>query len=76
MRNPYSFLKIKLFFRLVSNGKMSFRKLFNICDCLFAYIVRRKRSGRSPNILSLELGNECNIACLFCRIMTRGSFII
>lgn len=65
--NSYLFLKIKLFFIAVIVGKVSLRKLSNVFLCSMAYLLKTKRSAVSPFILSLELWNECNAGCLFCR---------
>ena len=67
MRNQYSDLKVVLFFNLLKKGKISLRKLWNVIHSLSAYWLRRKKGASFPFILSLELGNECNIACRFCR---------
>jgi MoaA/NifB/PqqE/SkfB family radical SAM enzyme len=65
--NHYFFLKIKLFLTAVLVGKISIRKLWNVLVCSLAYMLKTKYSASSPFILSLELGNECNAGCLFCR---------
>ena len=65
--NSYIFLKVKLFFTAIISGKISFRKLWNMWACSLAYIFKLKKSAVSPFILSLELWNECNAGCLFCR---------
>ncbi len=43
------------------------RKLWNVVLCTIAYRFKTKWSATSPFILSLELWNECNAGCLFCR---------
>lgn len=48
-------------------GKVTLRKLWNVFICSLAYILKTKKSAVSPFILSLELWNECNAGCLFCR---------
>ena len=65
--NHYLFLKINLFFTALSIGKISLRKLWNVFVCSWAYTFKTKKSAVSPFILSLELWNECNAGCLFCR---------
>ncbi|MBF0503762.1 MAG: radical SAM protein [Candidatus Omnitrophica bacterium] len=65
--NRYIFLKIKLFLTAVSCGKINVRKLWNVFVCSWAYFFKTKISATSPLVLSLELGNECNAGCLFCR---------
>jgi len=66
-RNRYTSVVGVLFLRTLFKGKISIRKLFNVMWCTVAYILKLKRSAPSPFILSLELGNECNANCLFCR---------
>ena len=65
--NYYIFLKIKLFFTAILVGKITLRKLYNVFICSFSYFLKTKKSASSPFILSLELWNECNAGCLFCR---------
>ena len=65
--NAYVFLKIRLFLTAATKGKISLRKLWNMFSCSLAYLLKTKKSAVSPFILSLELWNECNAGCLFCR---------
>lgn len=65
--NYYLFLKIQLFLTAVFVGKVTFRKLWNVFICSAAYVFKTKESAGAPFILSLELWNECNAGCLFCR---------
>ena len=65
--NSYLLLKIKLFLAALFAGKVTVRKLWNVFICSTAYLFQWKNSGASPFILSLELWNECNAGCLFCR---------
>ena len=51
----------------MKTGKISFRKIINVVWCTLAYHFQWKKSGLAPYILSLELWNECNAGCLFCR---------
>ncbi len=67
MRNRYILLKIKLLLTAFRQKKITFRKLWNVFLCSAAYRLKTKSSGPAPFILSLELGNECNANCLFCR---------
>lgn len=67
VRNEYHNLKLQLFLTGLRNKKISFRKLWNVFVCTFSYWFKLPKSGRSPFILSLELWNECNAGCLFCR---------
>jgi len=66
-RNDYRSLHTRLFFRILSRGKVSMRKLINAAWCTVAYHLKLSKSAPSPVILSLELWNECNAGCLFCR---------
>lgn len=65
--NHYIFLKISLFLNALRVGKISLRKLWNVFLCSLAYVFKTRKSAPSPFILSLELWNECNAGCLFCR---------
>lgn len=65
--NSYIFLKTRLFLTAVWVGKITLRKLFNVFLCSLSYLLKSRRSAVSPFILSLELWNECNAGCLFCR---------
>lgn len=67
MRNRYNLLQFNLFFTVLSKGKVSFRKLWNVFICSLKSLWQSNRSANFPFILSLELGNECNTSCLFCR---------
>lgn len=60
-------MKIAIFLRAVGKGKITLRKLFNVFWCSVAYFFKWDKSAPSPFILSLELWNECNAGCLFCR---------
>ncbi len=65
--NHYLWLKFKLFLKAVQARKLTLRKLWNVFYCSTAYIMKWKKSAPAPFILSLELWNECNAGCLFCR---------
>ncbi len=65
--NQYFFLKFQLFVMALMSGKITVRKLWNVFMCSAAYIFKWNKSAVSPFILSLELWNECNAGCLFCR---------
>ena len=67
MRNQYLGLKIKLFIGAVIKGKITFRKLWNTFLTVVAYWRQSPTSAGAPFILSIELWNECNAGCLFCR---------
>ncbi len=65
--NQYLWLKFKLFLKAVQRRKLTARKLWNVFHCSLAYMMKWKKSAAAPFILSLELWNECNAGCLFCR---------
>ena len=66
-RNSYAFVQLNLFWRAWRTGKISLRKLINVLWCDLASTFKWTKSAPSPYILSLELWNECNAGCLFCR---------
>ncbi len=65
--NYYLRLKFQLFLKAIQRRKITLRKLWNVFFCSLAYALKWKKSAPSPFILSLELWNECNAGCLFCR---------
>ncbi len=67
IRNSYRILKANLFFTGLLSRKITIRKFWNIFVCTIAYLLKTKKSARAPFLLSLELWNECNAGCLFCR---------
>lgn len=67
VHNAYILLKLRLFLLACLKGKATLRKLWNVFLCSLFYLLKTRRSAPSPFILSLELGNECNANCLFCR---------
>ncbi len=67
MRNRYNYLKWNLLLRVLKQKKITIKKVFNVFVCSLAYVLKSKKSAKSPFILSLELWNECNAGCLFCR---------
>lgn len=66
-RNKYTLVHLSIFFRALSKGKISFRKLMNWAWCNAAYFLKLEKSAPSPFMVSIELWNECNADCLFCR---------
>ena len=66
-RNRYYYEQFRLFLRTLTKGKLSWRKLWNIFLCDLAYLFKIKEGSPSPYVLSMELWNECNAGCLFCR---------
>ena len=68
--NLLLFLNIFFFLivlKAIVAGKISIRKIINAIHCQFAYILRLKKSGKSPIVISVDLWNECNENCVFCR---------
>jgi pyruvate-formate lyase-activating enzyme len=66
-RNQYTLVHMKIFFRAVRSGKVTFRKILNVLRCNLAYVLKLKSSGPGPYMVSIELWNECNADCVFCR---------
>ena len=66
-RNQYWGLKFRLFWRALRMQKVSVRKIWNVALCNLAYFLKWKKGSVAPYILSVELWNECNAGCLFCR---------
>lgn len=66
-RNNYLGLKVKLFLRAVVTKKVTLRKLWNVALNDIFYFLKIKKGPPAPYILSMELWNECNAGCLFCR---------
>ena len=66
-RNNYFKLQIKLFLRSLATRKISLRKIWNVFLNDLFFLFKIKKGPPSPFILSLELWNECNAGCLFCR---------
>lgn len=66
-RNKYWGLQWRLFWRAVTHGKITVRKLWNVALCHATYLLKIRQAAPAPYILSLEPWNECNAGCLFCR---------
>ena len=66
-KNYYILARIKIFISILLKGKLSFKKILNAVHSFLAYYLKRKRTSRSPFMISFELSNECNVNCLFCR---------
>lgn len=66
-RNSYVGIKIKLVFLSILKGKITLRKILNIIVCNFYYFLKKSKSGKSPILISVDLWNECNENCVFCR---------
>lgn len=67
MRNRYYLLHLKLFFTILRKQRVNFKKLYNAFLCQIYYLLGHGKSAKSALMVSLELCNECNINCLFCR---------
>lgn len=66
-RNQYTLVHLNILLSAVRKGKISIRKILNVLACYLAFFLQNKRSGRSPYMVSIELWNECNANCVFCR---------
>lgn len=66
-RNKYTWLHIKIMLRALSQGKITPKKLLNLAWCNLAYFLKSERTSTAPYMASIELWNECNANCLFCR---------
>jgi sulfatase maturation enzyme AslB (radical SAM superfamily) len=65
--NRYLGLRGRLLWRLVLARKLSLLKVWNAAACYLWYGLRRERSAAAPLLINVELSNECNESCLFCR---------
>ena len=65
--NPYLGLRVRILWRLMRAGKLTWRKAWNAFYCYLSFYLGRETSGRTPYLMNFELWNECNEACLFCR---------
>ncbi len=66
-RNQYTLVHLKILLRAVLSGKITVRKMWNWMRCNLAYLLQRETSGAAPYMVSIELWNECNADCVFCR---------
>ena len=66
-RNTYFFVKIKIIFIAIINKKITLKKIWNAIICNISFIFKREKSGKAPIIASVDLWNECNENCVFCR---------
>ena len=66
-RNYYFFVKVKIFLLAFINNKITIRKIYNLFICNISYLLRSSKSGKAPVIVSVDLWNECNENCVFCR---------
>ena len=65
--NTYYGLRFHLLLGMWKSGKISLRKVWNAGLCFAAYAFRSRRSARYPFAINMDLGNECNANCRFCR---------
>ena len=65
--NSYFYVKFLIILKAIITGKISILKIINAIHCQFAYLLRLKKSGKSPIVISVDLWNECNENCVFCR---------
>ena len=66
-RNSYFFVKIKIIFIALYQGKITLKKIWNAIVCNLSFYFKTQKSGKSPILVSVDLWNECNESCLFCR---------
>jgi MoaA/NifB/PqqE/SkfB family radical SAM enzyme len=66
-RNSYFFVKLKIVFRAIYQKKITIKKIFNAIVCNLSFYFKSQKSGKSPIIVSVDLWNECNENCVFCR---------
>jgi radical SAM protein with 4Fe4S-binding SPASM domain len=66
-RNRYLGIQAQLFLRGVKTGKINVRKLWNVFLNEVHFLFKTLQGPPAPFILTLELWNECNAGCLFCR---------
>lgn len=67
MRNQYISLQLRLFYVMLKRRKITFKKILNAFYCFYAYLLKLEKTGKMPLMVSLELTNDCNANCLFCR---------
>lgn len=66
----YILLRIKIILLLIIKRKINLRKILNAFNCYFLYFIKSLNSGKSPVVINIELWNECNESCKFCRTDT------
>lgn len=67
MKNRYILLRLRMLVNFIRNGKVSFRKLYNLLRCGIAFATGSQTSGATPFLVTIETWNECNERCVFCR---------
>ena len=66
-RNYYILVKIKIFILAFINNKITIRKIYNLIISNFLFLIKSNKSGKAPIVISVDLWNECNENCVFCR---------
>ena len=66
-KNRYFQLRFAILILLLKKNKLSFLKIVNAISCYLYYIFKFNNSPKSPIVINIELWNECNEACKFCR---------
>ena len=66
-KNRYILLRIKIALSMLLKGKVTFKQLINAAHCWFAQKFRFAKASAFPFMINLELWNECNAQCTFCR---------
>lgn len=67
MRNKYTLIHFKIFLSALRKKKINLRKIFNMLQCYWFYLLQAQKSGKAPYVISIELSNDCNANCVFCR---------
>jgi len=65
--NKYIFLRVNILLLLLKKRKIKLLAVSNLINFYFNFLFKLKSSPKSPLLLNVELWNECNEACLFCR---------
>lgn len=65
---------VPLVWRLISNRRITVRKLTNLARNFFAGHVKKIYTrGTSPSAMMIEITNACNLACTGCALQMEGS---
>ena len=46
---------------------LSFFKIMNIIICIISNLTKRRKSGRAPVVLAINITYKCNYACIMCQ---------
>lgn len=52
---------------LLSKGRITLRKIINTLHNSLAFILRLKKSGKSPSVALFDISSHCNLYCVTCR---------